>query len=111
MSYAVLMVHLDGTPNSGKRARLAVDLADRFQSGTAAATAACIGAKGRRAAGPTGRTRSNPAGTAGAAAPTRRPDSPVAAGRGPRSTTTATATAVKRVGLAIAAGSSREGGG
>jgi len=40
MSYAVLMVHLDGTPNSGKRARLAVDLACRFQS-------ALIGIAGR----------------------------------------------------------------
>jgi nucleotide-binding universal stress UspA family protein len=40
MSFAVLMVHLDGTPNSGRRARLAADLADRFQS-------ALIGIAGR----------------------------------------------------------------
>jgi len=40
MSYAALMVHMDATPNSGKRARLAADLADRFQS-------ALIGVAGR----------------------------------------------------------------
>jgi nucleotide-binding universal stress UspA family protein len=40
MSYTVLMVNLDGRPNSEKRARLAADLADRFQS-------ALIGVAGR----------------------------------------------------------------
>jgi nucleotide-binding universal stress UspA family protein len=40
MSYAVLMVHMDGTPAAMKRARLAADLANRFQS-------ALIGVAGR----------------------------------------------------------------
>jgi nucleotide-binding universal stress UspA family protein len=40
MSYAALMVHMDGTPASTKRVRLAADLANRFQS-------ALIGVAGR----------------------------------------------------------------
>ncbi|HMF94931.1 MAG TPA: universal stress protein [Vicinamibacterales bacterium] len=40
MSYAALMVHVDATPGSGRRTRLAADLAARFQS-------ALIGIAGR----------------------------------------------------------------